>query len=471
MILRYQNLCAVGARLLSLFVVVAATGATAQAQAPADPNAVTHLVTSVVFPEQNGSYTITIWIAGPTTVETGKEFRVEADKEFRLIFDNAQTLIWCGPNLPKEKCDAIKINKIDSAVVVGREVILAGIPKNYGGSHKVWLQLDDQTPIPSGPGMALSLSLVVWWVPVVVAGGILVALVLIVLWLLYNGGRLRTTLPTGKAITLAKAIFIDTQTSTYSLSKLQFYVWTFAGLGGYLYLSVARSLVQGRLMLSDVPSNLPGIILISVGTSVVATGVSTMAGNKGAGDVDPTPSDLITSGGVVAPERLQYLLWTIVGGLAFLFYTLAISPAEIQNLPEIPAGFLELMGISAAGYVGGKLVRGSGPKITAISGVLDGPPAAGGFRGITLTVDGTYLASAGATFFMAVFPAGAAAPGPDVPVHPDNLPAQTAPTYLTQLRLHVPGTQVLAFAPGTKYRFTIVNPDAEKASWDFTTPP
>lgn len=168
--------------------------------------------------------------------------------------------------------------------MVGREVILTGIPKDYGGSHKVWLQSDDQTPIPSGAGMTLGLSLVGRWKPVVIAGFILLALVSIVLSLLRFRGRSR--LPSGTPITLAKAIFIDTETSTYSLSKLQFYVWTFAGLGGYLYLSVARSLVQGSMVLSDVPSNLPGIILISVGASVIATGVSTMAGNKGAGDVD-----------------------------------------------------------------------------------------------------------------------------------------------------------------------------------------
>jgi hypothetical protein len=464
MIRRCRNLCAVGARPLSLFVMVVATGATALAQAPADPNAVTHLVNPVVFPEKDRSYTITIWIADPTTIEN--------DKEFRLIFDDAKILIWCGPNLPKEKCDAIKNNKIGSTIVVGREVILTGIPKDYGGSHKVWLQSDDQTPIPSGAGMALGLSLVGRWTPVIIAGVILVALVLIVLGLLYYRGRPRT-LPSGKVITLAEAIFVDTETSTYSLSKLQFYVWTFAGLGGYLYLSVAKSLVQGSLVLSDVPSNLPGIILISVGTAVVATGVSTVVGNKGAGDPEPAPSDLITSGGVVAPERLQYLLWTIVGGFAFFFYALAISPAEIQNLPEIPTGFLQLMGISAAGYVGGKIVRGPGPRITAISEVvLDAAPPAGGFRGITLTVEGTNLASAGATFFMAVFATvDAAAPGADVQVHPDNLPPQAAATYSTKLRLRVPGTQAFPFAPGTKYRFTIVNPDGEKASWDFTTPP
>ena len=142
MISQCRNLCAVGARLLSLFVMVAATGATALAQAPADPNAVTHLVNPVVFPAGDGSYTITIWIAAPANVENGKEFR--------LIFDDEQTLIWCGPEQPKADCDAIKINRVGSAVVVGREVILTGIPKDYGGNHKVWFQLDDQTPISVG---------------------------------------------------------------------------------------------------------------------------------------------------------------------------------------------------------------------------------------------------------------------------------------------------------------------------------
>jgi hypothetical protein len=52
--------------------MVTETGATALAQAPADPNAVTHLVNPVVFPENDGRYMITIWIADPTRVEKDK---------------------------------------------------------------------------------------------------------------------------------------------------------------------------------------------------------------------------------------------------------------------------------------------------------------------------------------------------------------------------------------------------------------
>lgn len=435
----------------------------AVAQVPVDPTAVTHLVTPVVFPEDNGTYTISVWIA--KQAGSANAAPVPTDKLFRLVFDKAIPLESCGSTVPKDKCDAVR-NRIAPAVVVGREVILSGIPATYAGTHKVWLQIGDDDPQPSGAGMKLSLSLVGRWAPVFAALGILAALLALVLGLLAGKGQ-RRILANGQSINLAQAIFIDTETSTYSLSKLQFYIWMFAALGGYLYLSVAKSLVQGSLVLSDVPANLPGIILISVGTSVVSTGISTLAGSKGSGDFAPMPSDLITSGGVVAPERLQHLLWTLIGGLAFFFYTLAISPAEIQDLPTIPPGFLELMGISAAGYLGGKLVRGPGPKVTAVRGAIVAG-AAGAANGITLTVDGTNLANGGATYFLAQFAAGAGAPAADVQIRPTNLPAQAAATYTTQLTLNVPATDGLVFAAGTKYRFSIVNPDGEKASWDFT---
>ena len=196
------------------------------------------------------------------------------------------------------------------------------------------------------------------------------------------------------------------------------------------------------------------------------TGVSSMAGSKGAGDFKPTASDLITSGGVVAPERLQHLLWTIVGGLAFFFYTLAISPAEIQNLPEIPNGFLYLMGISAGGYLGGKIVRGPGPKITAVHGTVVAG-AGGAANGIALTVDGSNLALSGASYFLARWiDTGFEA---DIQIQPTNLPAQADATYATRLSLNVSATPQLTIAAGTKYRFTIINPDGEKAVWEFTT--
>jgi hypothetical protein len=185
---------------------------------------------------------------------------------------------------------------------------------------------------------------------------LVVAALLGIVLLLLNSGQQRT-LSTGKGVGLLQAAFLDVETRTYSLSKLQFYIWGFAVISGYIYLTMARSLVQGAFEFASIPDNLPLLMGLSVGTSVASVGVSSLAGNKGAGDVGPLPSDLITSGGVVAPERLLHLLWTIIGGTAFLGFAFSVAPETINNLPSVPNGFLELMGVSAAGYVGGKVAR------------------------------------------------------------------------------------------------------------------
>ena len=98
----------------------------------------------------------------------------------------------------------------------------------------------------------------------------------------------------------------------------------------------------------------------------MAAGINGARGPKGAGEERPSLADLITTGAVVAPERFQFLIWTILGALAFLFLVLFSDPATIRDLPKIPEGFLYLMGVSSFGYLGGRLARKSGPIIDTI---------------------------------------------------------------------------------------------------------
>jgi hypothetical protein len=163
-----------------------------------------------------------------------------------------------------------------------------------------------------------------------------------------------------------RLLFLDPETDSYSLSKLQFYLWTVASLFSYAYLFISRVHVQNTIW-PDVPPNLPGVIAIAAGTTVTSVLVTASKGSKGAGPARPGFADFITSGGVVAPDRVQMLLWTLFGVGAFIVTTLAQSPAEIQTLPTIPDNFLYLMGLSSAGYLGGKLARKAGPVITEIS--------------------------------------------------------------------------------------------------------
>jgi hypothetical protein len=200
--------------------------------------------------------------------------------------------------------------------------------------------------------------------------GITLSLVVLI-YILLSAARKAIGVRTGRSTFLLSALFLDEQTQTYSLSKCQFYAWTIAGVLGYVFFAVARSVVQGSAVFPDIPGGLPGILLVSAGTSVLATGITSSKGSKGAGEVHPTLGDFITTGGVVAPERLQFVVWTVVGVFTFLTIVFKSDPLTLSDLPTIPNGFLELMGISSAGYLGGKLARKPGPVIKMPVSVVD----------------------------------------------------------------------------------------------------
>lgn len=168
------------------------------------------------------------------------------------------------------------------------------------------------------------------------------------------------------ALTVLKDALIDEETRTYSLSRLQFYLWTAVAIWSYCYLLLSLVFAQGVTRFVDVPEGLPGIVLISASTSVFAAGITSVKGSKGSGKLQPCFSDLVTAGGNIVPERIQFLCWTLVGICVYLLLVVEQSPAEIKTLPTIPDGFLQLTGISSLGYLGGKLARKPGPVISGM---------------------------------------------------------------------------------------------------------
>ena len=94
---------------------------------------------------------------------------------------------------------------------------------------------------------------------------------------------IRSVITLTVVLVVISALMLDPETDTYSLLKFQFYLWTFAVVLGYSYLSLVRSLIQGAFEFSDVPTDLPGILIVSVGTAVISTGVTSAVGSKGAG--------------------------------------------------------------------------------------------------------------------------------------------------------------------------------------------
>jgi hypothetical protein len=189
-------------------------------------------------------------------------------------------------------------------------------------------------------------------------------LALIPLWLLSRARRAGRA--AGKDYSYVSALFLDPETDTYSLSKLQFYLWTVAALFGYAFLYISRVIVQHQTW-PDVPGTLPAIIGVSAGTAIGAQIVTSAKGTKGSGEERPTLADLVTSGGVVAVDRVQMLCWTILGVGTFVLAVMHEGAGTIATLPPVPEKLLYLMGLSSTGYLAGKMARKAGPVIAEVS--------------------------------------------------------------------------------------------------------
>jgi hypothetical protein len=161
-----------------------------------------------------------------------------------------------------------------------------------------------------------------------------------------------------------EALVLEPENKTYSLSRAQFYWWLSIIAYAYFFLFIARGFIEDTWSLPAL-SGFAYTFLISLGTVVLAQATSAVKGAKGAGSVKPSRADLITNGGVIAPERVQQVVWSVLAGLGFLWITIR-TYTTATALPTIPDELLILMGISSAGYLGGKLGRRPGPIIKQI---------------------------------------------------------------------------------------------------------
>jgi hypothetical protein len=198
-----------------------------------------------------------------------------------------------------------------------------------------------------------------------VAVGIFCALAAIVFALVYGG--IKQSKLAGETTGVLMAFFLDRQTNSYSLSKFQVIAWTVVAVFAYVYLFLCRTCIQWTFSFPPVPGGLPILLGLSAGTTVTAMSITANRGSKGAGPMHPSLADFVTTGGLVAGERFQYFVWTLVGCLGFLGIVLSADPASLTQMPDIPATFLILMGVSSAGYLAGKVVRDPGPIIDLLT--------------------------------------------------------------------------------------------------------
>jgi len=236
---------------------------------------------------------------------------------------------------------------------------LAGVP--IGRPLEISIEVDKLISDPK----PLALSLVQRSVPIMVALAVLAAVVAVTYVLFIR--RMVRRQPKDTPYPLLACLIIEPQTQTYSLAKLQMLIWAAAAIVSYSYLAASQFLVQWKLGIPNVPEGLPMLLGISAATTALAVSATELRGSKGAGLVSPGLADFITTGGVFAPERLQFFIWTILGALTFVAATLAQDPGTASEMARIPDTFNQLMGASSLGYLAGKFTRKAGPVITAVT--------------------------------------------------------------------------------------------------------
>jgi IPT/TIG domain len=223
--------------------------------------------------------------------------------------------------------------------------------------------------------------------PFLAAGGVIVLSFLIIM-----GVFRRKIAAHGGGHDVITLFLLDADTNTYSLSKFQVFTWLTITVFAYVYVLFCGITIQGVMKWPEFPGTLAGMFGLSLGAAVAASAVTETKGNKGAGPNGPSFADFFSSGGVVAADRFQFFLWTLVGFAGYLSLLWFSDPTTIKEVPTVPEGLLYLMGISAGGYVGGKLARQPGPNITGLKASLELPASALHLRilGDNLSPNGTF---------------------------------------------------------------------------------
>ena len=401
----------------------------------------------VGYPDDRNTFAFRILGQGFSREARDNVLAIDNGKEYREL--GPQEIDWLPTEPITKKYDHL-YGALGSS---GRELVFWGIPRDYQGQGKVRVRVGDN----GSESAPFILSTVSFWTPLVAAVAGL-SVIAISLFALVRSG-VRPYRIAGKTYKVLQAFFIDPETDTYSLSKFQFYWWTGLVVFGYVFLTVARSLVQGVVEFAPLPSGLASLFLISGGTRLLAQGATVIRGPKGAGEVQPSFADFVTAGGVVLPERVQFWVWTLLGGLGFLLLILARDPGNIQELPSLPDSFLALMGISSATYVGGKLVRKPGPIIDEILAQ----------RGsLRLEIRGRNLSrNAGFQIDEEDIPATMLQP-PTPEQRDDQTPEADLYKILVLMITNHP--KETAWQQG-EHQLTVINPDGQKAVWPFTVMP
>ncbi|MDQ4024875.1 MAG: hypothetical protein M3217_05210 [Actinomycetota bacterium] len=161
----------------------------------------------------------------------------------------------------------------------------------------------------------------------------------------------------------------DGKTST---SKLQFVLWTAVVAFSYVVMMAGRIRAGDVEVIDEIPQN----VLLAMGLSV-----ATLAGAKGitvsyltTGRIVKPPAGEDTSGAVrddsgdVDLVKVQMLLWTVIAIAAYLINMFdLVADKDFDQLPDIDAALMVLMGLGQGAYLGNKIVTTNTPRLTSLA--------------------------------------------------------------------------------------------------------
>jgi len=147
-------------------------------------------------------------------------------------------------------------------------------------------------------------------------------------------------------------LIITSDDESYSLSRLQMYLWTVAVIVGYLAVFFATPGIP------VIPESLYILMGVNFASSVASTAINTKVASSPAA---PTPPNFLNdiffeSPGSLDLPRTQMFIWTIVS-LGVFIVTLVNSFDNGPKLPDITNGLAVLMGISNGAYLGAKAAK------------------------------------------------------------------------------------------------------------------
>jgi hypothetical protein len=174
-------------------------------------------------------------------------------------------------------------------------------------------------------------------------------------------------------------ILVDTR-GRFSLSRMQLALWTLVVLPLVAAVFFGRAFTRGTEPFDfAVPGQVLGLLGLSVGTTVVATGIKARKDRTRPAFVaaahEPSPGQMVLveegpNSDSVDLTKVQQLALSVLLAIAYVTTCVHVflgagptpvsGPADIGSLPDFDPTFLTLLGVSQLGYVAGKIPNRGG---------------------------------------------------------------------------------------------------------------